>query len=75
MDKNDIDLTLHEIEQMVLVALGAHESLVSSDTAPGFSQMPAADSEMLSFSLFDLQKRVEALRAAIWAPCPDRQAA
>ena len=40
MDTNDVDVSLHEIEQMVLVAVNAQESLVGSDTAPGFFQMP-----------------------------------
>jgi hypothetical protein len=33
MDTNDVDVSLHEIEQMALVAVNAHESLVGSDTA------------------------------------------
>jgi hypothetical protein len=65
MDIDEIDLTLHEIEQMTLVAINAHESLVGSDTAPGFFQMPAQDSELLSFSVFDILKRVRALRAEL----------
>jgi hypothetical protein len=39
MDMNDVDLSLHEIEQMVLVAVKARESLMGSDTAPGFFQL------------------------------------
>jgi hypothetical protein len=33
MDMNDVDGSLHEIEQMALVAVNAHESLMGSDTA------------------------------------------
>jgi hypothetical protein len=68
MDRNDIDFALHEIEQMVLVAVGAQENLYRSEAAPEFFQMPAADCEMLSFAVFDVLKRVEALRAAMSAP-------
>jgi hypothetical protein len=53
--------SLHQIEQMALVAVKVHESLTGSDTAPGFFQMPAEDSELLSFSIYDLLKRVRAL--------------
>jgi hypothetical protein len=67
MDMNDVDCSLHEIEQMVLVAVGAHESL-SSDTTPGFFQMPEEDSELLSFSVYDILKRVRALRAELQPP-------
>jgi hypothetical protein len=45
--------------------VGAQENLYRSDTAPEFFQMPAADSEMLSFSIFDVLKRVEGLRTAM----------
>jgi hypothetical protein len=68
MDMNDVDGSLHEIEQMVLVAVNAHESLLGSDTAPGFFQMPAEDSNLLSFSVYDLLKRVRALRAELRSP-------
>jgi hypothetical protein len=68
MDVDQIETSLHEIEQMVLVAIGAQESLMGSDTAPGIFQMPAWDSELLSFSVFDLLKRVRALRADLYPP-------
>jgi hypothetical protein len=68
MDTNDVDVSLHEIEQMALVAVNAHESLVGSDTAPGFFQMPAEEPELLSFSVYDLLKRVRALRAELQPP-------
>jgi hypothetical protein len=60
--------SLHEIEQMVLVAVNDHESLLGSDTAPGFFQMPAEDSNLLSFSVYDLLKGVRALRAELRSP-------
>jgi hypothetical protein len=63
----------HEIEQMVLVAVGAQEGLMGSDTAPGFFQMPAQDSELLSFSVFDLLKRVSVKGRAV--PAGVRQSA
>jgi hypothetical protein len=66
MDTDQIDYALHEITQMVLVAIGAHESLMGMEADPGIFQMPARDAEMLSFSVFDLQKRVEALRASLY---------
>ena len=68
MDVDEIDGSLHEIERMVLVAIGAQESLMGSDTSPGFFQMPAQDSELLCFSVFDLLKRVRALRAEMHPP-------
>lgn len=68
MDINDIDLALHEIEQMVLVAINADEGCVGSDTASGFFQLPAQDAELLCFSLFDIQKRVRALREELNPP-------
>jgi hypothetical protein len=60
--------SLHQIEQMALVAVKVHESLTGSDTAPRFFQMPAEDSELLSFSIYDLLKRVRALRAELEPP-------
>jgi hypothetical protein len=68
MDINDLDNALHEIEQMVLVAVGAHESLMASDSAPGFFQIPEEESELLSFSVYDLLKRVRALKAELRQP-------
>lgn len=70
MDMNDVDGTLNEIEQMALVAVNAHESLTGSDTAPGFFQMPAEDSELLSFSVYDLLRRIRSLRAEMRSPEP-----
>jgi hypothetical protein len=66
MDVDEIDLSLHEIEQMVLVSLGAQESIFGSDARPGFFEMPEADAEMLAFAILDLQKRVKALRADLY---------
>jgi hypothetical protein len=62
MDKNDLDNALHEIRQMVLVALEATEDLRRRDAEPALFQLPAEDSEMLSFSLYDLHKRVVELK-------------
>jgi hypothetical protein len=52
---------------MALVAVGgAHESLNGGDAAPGFFQMPEADAQMLSFSVYDLLKRIRTLREALY---------
>jgi len=77
MDRNDLDQALFEIRQMTLVAIGAQESLMGSDTDPGVFQMPAMEANLLCFSVFDILSRVEALEAALSgrALCPDRQAA
>jgi hypothetical protein len=68
MDVNDIDNALHEIRQMALVALGATEGLLRSDTDPAFFQLPAEDSEMLAFSVIDILKRVEDLKNGLTEP-------
>lgn len=65
MDRNDIDAALFEIEQMTFVAIGAQESLMGSDADRTVFQMPERDANTLSFAIFDLQKRVELLRAGI----------
>ncbi|MET4794686.1 hypothetical protein ABIF64_006864 [Bradyrhizobium japonicum] len=67
MDANDIDNALHEIRQMVLVAIGAHESLLG-DPDPEVFSMPRRDAEMLSFSIFDVLKRVEDLKEKLTEP-------
>ena len=69
MDRDDIDQALHEISMMVSVALGAVETLQATDTAPRVFQMPDEAGELLSFSVFDIDKRVKALKAAL---CPPR---
>jgi hypothetical protein len=51
IDINDIDGALHEIRQMVWLP-------------STLFQLPAANSEMLSFCLCDLHKRVGELKAA-----------
>lgn len=71
MEMNDIDSVLLEIQQMCLVAIGAHESLMASDTVPGVFQMSSDDAEMLSFSVYDLLKRIKALRADLFPPRSD----
>lgn len=63
MDTNAIDLALHEIEQMVSVAIDAAGNLNGSDD--GISQMPYAKHNLLDFSLFDIEKRLKALRAGL----------
>jgi hypothetical protein len=65
MDDNAISDALHGIEMMVLVLLDAVETLQGTDTAPKVFQMPYEAGEMLSFSAFDIDKRVKALREVI----------
>ena len=50
---------------MVLVALGPVGDLLGSDVEPGFFHLPAAQAEMLCFSLYDLQKRVAELKVLV----------
>ena len=66
MDKDAIDDARHEISMMVSVALGAVETLQATDTTPRDFQMSDEAGEMLSFSAFDIDKRVKALKAALW---------
>ena len=60
MDKDEIDGALHEISMMVSV-----ETLRATDTAPRVFQMPYEAGELLCFSVFDIDKRVKALKAAL----------
>jgi hypothetical protein len=64
MDINDIDVALHEIKQMVLVAIGAAENLHRSDEPEVFC-LSEADTDLLSFSIFDIQQRVAKLKASL----------
>jgi len=66
MDKDAIDGALHEISMMVSVLLGAVETLQATDTTPRVFQMPDEAGELLSFSAFDIDKRVKARKAALW---------
>jgi hypothetical protein len=65
MDKNDINEALHEISMMVSFVLYAVELQVT-DTTPRIFQMPDEAGEMLCFGLFDIDKRVKALKAALY---------
>jgi hypothetical protein len=68
MDRDAIDLALHEIQQMIEVSIRAAERLmgVEADNNGVFvSQMPRADHELLDFSLFDLAKRLTGARAML----------
>jgi hypothetical protein len=68
MDRDAIDLALHEIQQMVEVSIRAAERLqgVGDDNGVSVSQMPFEDHELLDFSLFDLARRVKASRAMLF---------
>ena len=65
MDKNAIDLAMFEIQQMVSVSILSVDGLMGSDTNPEVFQMPATDANLLEFSLFDIEKRIKALRALL----------
>jgi hypothetical protein len=67
MDRDAIDLGLHEIQQMVEVSIRAAELLQFDDEDNGVlvSRMPRADHELLDFSLFDLAKRLREARAML----------
>ena len=64
MDRDAIDLALHEIQQMVEVSIRAAENLLGVDDSDVF-QMPSRDANLLDFSLFDLARRVKASRAML----------
>jgi hypothetical protein len=66
MDRDAIDLALHEIQQMVEVSIRAAERLQGVEEDERVSQMPRADHELLDFSLFDLARRVKASRAMLF---------
>ena len=65
MDINHIDNALHEIKQMVLVVIGAAESLTAGDTEPRVFHLSEADTDLLSFGIFDIQQRVAKLKAGL----------
>ena len=62
MDINAIDLALHEIQCTVSVAIDAAETLSGSDADPDVREMSYEKHNLLDFCLFDLEKRVKALR-------------
>jgi hypothetical protein len=62
MDINDIDNALHEIKQMALIAIGAAEHLISDNTEPRIFHLSERDTDMLSFSIFDILRRVGELK-------------
>jgi hypothetical protein len=73
MDKDDIDHALHGIRIMVQVATDAVLAMEESKAEPGFFRLPEPDSQTLRFSLFDVLKRVDELKAeqsATAAPNP-----
>jgi hypothetical protein len=76
MDKNAIGIAIHEIKQMVLVAIVAAET--ASDTDPRYFRLSESDTDLLSFSIFDIQERVTKLKdfsGATNAPDPDHAGA
>ena len=74
MDKDDIDHPLHGIRILVQVAIDAVLTMDKSKAEPGFFRLPEPDSEILHFTLFDVRKRVDELKAeqsATAAPDPE----
>jgi hypothetical protein len=66
--RDQIDLAMHEIEQMVEFAIRASDSLVGSEHDNQNFEMPAEDANLLSFALFDVAKWLEALREILSEP-------
>ena len=61
----DIDNAVHEIEQMVEVALRSSGSMLRAEHDKQQFEMLAQDPQILDFSLNDIAKRVKALREII----------
>lgn len=66
----DIEYAVHDIEQMVEVALRASGSLLGAEHDKQKFEMPARDAQLLDFSINDIAKRVKALREIIEEPEP-----
>ena len=64
----DIDYAVHDIEQMVEVALRSSGSLLGAGHDKQKFELPAEDAQLLDFSLNDIAKRVKALRENIEVP-------
>ena len=64
MEKEALAEALRDISQMVEVAIRASDSLngVGDNT---IFQCPSDDANLLAFAIFDLQKRVKDLQAAL----------
>jgi hypothetical protein len=67
LDKDEIDTALHEIGMMVTVLLGAAEYLHASEATHDVFEIPHDWAELLSFSAYDVHKRVKELKAAVLA--------
>jgi hypothetical protein len=67
IDPNEIDNALHEISMMVSIVLGAVDTMQTTSILPRIFQMPDEAGELLCFCAFDIDKRVKALKAALWA--------
>jgi hypothetical protein len=72
MDINNIDNALHEIKLMALVAIGAAENLTSDNTEPSSDEprvfhLSERDTDLLlSFSIFDILRRVGELKDGLF---------
>ncbi|MBR1145070.1 hypothetical protein [Bradyrhizobium sp. AUGA SZCCT0431] len=71
----DIDFAVHDIEQMVEVALRSSGSMLRAEHDKQKFEMPAQDAQLLDFSLNDIAKRVKALRDIIEQPAEVKQCA
>lgn len=69
MDRNDIDMVLHEIQQMVSVSITALDPLMGTAKRPDVFEMPATNADLLTFAVFEIRKRVTALRQALAKVC------
>jgi hypothetical protein len=68
MDKNEVDIQLHQIEMMVLVLLDGVEALYAKPDDPTMFQLPDTASNLLCFAAFDLDKRIKALKDELNSP-------
>lgn len=69
----DIDYAVHNIEQMIEVAIRASGSLLGTEHDKQKFEMPARDAQLLDFSLNDIADRVKALRDILEEPEPADQ--
>jgi hypothetical protein len=68
IDANEISHALYQIKLLVLIGIRATESLVASETHEGFFEFPSEDSETVTFVMWDLHDRLEALKSGLFAP-------
>ena len=64
----DIDYAVHDIEQMVEVALRSSVSMLRAEHDKQKFEMPAQDAQLLDFSLNNIAKRLKAVREIVEQP-------